>query len=465
MPARQPPGRRRYSVMADLATRIEAQQGRALTPDEIFEITRAREKGLSRLLMAYIGGGLVFMLLPGTFLGVWNLISISDRRASASVPAAWIQAHGHAQIFGWIGSFILGIGFYSIPKLRRAAEPFGLWTGWLCWGLWTAAVSLRWAANVYLWQWRALLPATAAVEVAAFLVFLRAVSGHKAKEGGKEKLEVWIWVVIIASLGFLGDLLVNLGASIAVAAKGAGPAFPPGFDQRFLALSTWGFLVPFVWGFSAKWLPVFLGLREVRGGRLLTAAALNAAGVACALAGWEFGASVLLLAGGAVAVEALRLFEAPQQPPKIKGVHPSFPVFVRVAYVWLLIAAALGIWASSLTYAPGAWGASRHALTVGFLAMMVFSIGQRILPAFSGMRLLFSPRLMLGALGLLAAGCTLRVFCEALAYQGIASWAWPLLPVSAVIELSAVVAFAVNLGMTFIRKPNAVAVSRAAGRW
>lgn len=35
----------------------------------------AREIGLSRLLVAYIGSGIAFMLLPGTFLGVWNLIS------------------------------------------------------------------------------------------------------------------------------------------------------------------------------------------------------------------------------------------------------------------------------------------------------------------------------------------------------------------------------------------------------
>jgi len=451
--------------MADLATRIEVQQGRALTPHEIFEITRAREKALSRLLMAYVSTGLAFMLLPGTFLGVWNLIAITDRHAADSVPPAWIQAHGHAQIFGWIGSFILGIGFYSIPKVRRAARPFGLWTGWLCWMLWTAAVALRWTANVYLWHWRALLPATAAAEVAAFTVFLRAVSGHQAKDAGKDKLDVWVWVVMVASLGFLADLLVNLAESVVVAAKGTGPSFPPGFDQRFLVLSTWGFLVPFVWGFSAKWLPVFLGLREVRGRRLLTAVGLNAAGVVCALLGPVLPASVLLLAASLMAISGLRLFEPPQQPPKIKGVHGSFPVFVRLAYVWLLIAAGLGIWAAMLTDAPGAWGASRHALTVGFLAMMVFSIGQRILPAFSGMRLLFSPRLMLAALVLLALGCTLRVSCEALAYQGFAAWAWALLPVSAVIELSAVLAFAVNLGATFIRQPKVVAAARVAGSW
>src|SRR5512146_403401 len=195
--------------MADLVTRIEVQQGRALTPHEIFEITRAREKALSRLLMAFISAGLAFMLLPGTFLGVWNLVSITSRHAADSVPSAWMQAHGHAQIFGWIGSFILGIGFYSIPKLRRAAQPFVLWMAWLCWALWITAVGLRWAANVYLWHWRVLLPATAGLEVIAYIVFLRAVSGHKARDAGKERLDVWIWVVIIASLGFVGDLLVD----------------------------------------------------------------------------------------------------------------------------------------------------------------------------------------------------------------------------------------------------------------
>lgn len=451
--------------MADLATRIEVQQGRALTPGEIFEITRAREKALSRLLMAYVSAGLAFMLLPGTFLGVWNLISITNRHAADSVPPAWIQAHGHAQIFGWIGSFILGIGFYSIPKLRRAAQPFALWTAWLCWVLWTAAVALRWVANVYQWHWRPLLPASAAAEVLAFVIFLSAVSGHSAKDAGKQKLELWVWVVIIASLGFLADLAVNLAEAIAVSAKGVGPSFPPAFDQRFLVLSTWGFLVPFVWGFSARWLPVFLGLRLVRGKRLLTAVGLNTAGVVCALAGWALFASTLLLAGSFVAIAALRLFEPPQHAPKIKGVHSSFPLFVRLAYVWLVIAASLGIWAASLRDAQGAWGASRHALTVGFLAMMVFCVGQRILPAFSGMRLLFSPRLMFAALALLTLGCTLRVSCEALAYQGFAHWAWSLLPVSAVIELSAVTAFAVNLAATFIRKPKVVAASRVAGSW
>jgi hypothetical protein len=60
----------------------------------------AREQSLPRMLMTYIVTGLVFMLLPGTFLGVWNLIKISSHEAAESISPAWIQAHGHAQLFG-----------------------------------------------------------------------------------------------------------------------------------------------------------------------------------------------------------------------------------------------------------------------------------------------------------------------------------------------------------------------------
>lgn len=440
--------------MSALATRIETNAGRALTPGEIFEITRARETSLSRLLMLYIGTGLVFMLLPGTFLGVWNLIAISSRRAADSVSPAWIQAHGHAQIFGWIGTFILGIGFYSIPKLRRM-KLFALSVVWSAWALWTSGVTLRWVTGVYPWHWQVLLPLSGALELAAFLIFFRTVSGHRPQDSGKgkEKLDAWVWAVIAGSVGLLLTLVINFGASLFLALRGASPELPPDFDQRFLVLQTWGFLVPFVWGFSAKWLPVFLGLRPVRGRVLLLAVAVNSAGVMAAMAGWMRSAAFLLLGGIMVAVWALRFVEPTQQPAKVKGVHSSFPVFVRLAYVWAMVAATLGIWATWVEDSHGIWGASRHALTVGFLATMVFSVGQRVLPAFSGMRLLFSTKLMFLALLTLAAGCLLRVSSEILAYQGFAHWAWSWLPVSALTEMTAVTLFAVNLFATFAQRP------------
>ena len=443
--------------MSTLGTRIEKEAGRPLTPQEIFDITAARETTLSRMLMLYISTGLVFMLLPGTFLGVWNLMAISSRRSADFVSPAWIQAHGHAQIFGWIGTFILGIGFYSIPKLRRM-NPFALGAAWVCWVLWTLGVSLRWLTGVYHWQWRVVLPVSAALEIIAFSIFFYSVSGHRPQDSGKQKLEEWVFVVIAAAAGLLLTLLVNLGVALFLGYRGVSPDLPSQFDQRFLVLETWGFLVPFVWGFSAKWLPVFLGLRPVRGRVLLLAVAVNSAGVLAAMAGWMRLAVLLLLGGIIVAVWALRLLERTQQSAKVKGVHTTFPLFVRLAYLWAIVAAALGIWASLVEGSHGVWGASRHALTVGFLATMVFSVGQRILPAFSGMRLLFSTKLMFLSLLLLGAGCLLRVSSEILAYQGFASWAWSWLPVSAVLEMTAVTIFAINLLVTFMGRPTSQSV-------
>jgi len=109
----------------------------------------------------------------------------------------------------------------------------------------------------------------------------------------------------------------------------------------------------------------------------------------------------------------------------------------------------MSIWAAFADEHGGIWGASRHALTVGFAATMVFTIGPRILPHFAGFYGVFSKRLMFAALLLLQIGCTLRVLSEPLAYEGIASFAWKTLPISGVLELTGVLVFAANIVLTF----------------
>jgi uncharacterized protein involved in response to NO len=253
----------------------------------------------------------------------------------------------------------------------------------------------------------------------------------------------------VAALG------MNLFESVRLALSGSGPAFPPEFDQRLLAVMAWGFMVLFVWGFSTKWLPVFLGLRPTKIPLMLLGTVLNIVGVISAMVRHVRTAAGIWIAASAVATTALGIFRRSARQAKTQGVHRTFPVFVRIAYVWLLVAGGLSIWASLLSEATGIWGASRHALTVGFIAMMVFCIGQRVLPAFAGMKSLWSPSLMFIATSLLAFGCFLRVSCEVLAYQGYAWWAWKVLPISAVMELLAVSVFAANISVSFGQRSSA----------
>jgi hypothetical protein len=413
-----------------------------------------RNQPANRMLRAWIISGLLYMLLPGTFLGVMNLISISSSQGAEQIPSAWIQAHGHAQLFGWIGSFILGIGFYSLP---RTALP-RMTRAWIAWGLWTLGVLLRWETNVYLWHWRIALPVSAAMELGAWAISFSTARRHRSTQSPasaeKERVPAgWMVAVMTGSLLFGATLITNLFATIWCVAKGTGPAFPHVFDQRFLLLAGWGFVALFVWGFSARWLPTFAGLKAPSDGWLRAAVATVVLAIVFAAVGATKFACVLLLDASVFIALALQIFEFAAKPPKPEGVHPSLVVFVRLAYVWLFVAALLGIWASRSDWNGGIWGASRHALTVGFIATMVFCIGPRILPHFAGVKRLYSPTLMFVSLISLTIGCSLRVVSEPLAYEGIARFAWRVLPWSALVELAAVTLFASNIVLTFLFAP------------
>ena len=52
---------------------VLADAGKPPAPD-----AAARELALQKLVTAFISTGLAFLLLPGTFLGVWNLVAISN---------------------------------------------------------------------------------------------------------------------------------------------------------------------------------------------------------------------------------------------------------------------------------------------------------------------------------------------------------------------------------------------------
>jgi uncharacterized protein involved in response to NO len=412
---------------------------------------QVREQQKSLMLRAWILTGLFYMALPGTLLGFSNLMAISAHHGLGAMPAAWMEGHGHAQMFGWIGSFILGIGFHSQPGKGRSVLRLPL----ACFVLWTLGVGLRWFANVYEWHWRALLPLSAGMELVAVLLFLSAARQHKLpgiekRESKKPRVEMWMLTVLAGTAALAGAVVFNFTECSRLALFAASPSFPHALDQRYLVLLGWGYVVPFVWGFSARWLPGFLSIARP-GARLLSLAViLNLLGVIFGVAGLVGVATILLALSAVVIVGALNLLRRPNGPARVQGIHPSFPVFIRAAYGWLVIAGVMSIWAAHADTHGGIWGAARHALTVGFAATMVFCIGPRILPHFTGVRALFSKQLMFLSLALLQAGCTLRVASELLAYEGIFWFAWKTLPVSGMLELSAVLMFACNLALTVL---------------
>ena len=419
----------------------------------------ARERQKSLVLRGWILSGLFFMALPGTLMGFSNLMAISSHHGLGALPPEWIEGHGHAQMFGWIGSFILGIRFYSQPGRGRSVIKVPL----TCLGLWTMGVGLRWFANIYGWHWRLLFPISAGMELIAVVLFVAAAAHHKLpeptqNEHAKPRMELWMVSVLVGTAGLAAGVIFNFVECLTLAVQGTHRSFPHTLDQKYLVLLAWGFVVPVVWGFSARWLPSFLAISRPHVRVFREALILDLLGVLCGVCGWTKVATILLASGAVTIVLALHLAQLPVGQAKILGIHPSFPTFIRLAYAWLVVGGSMSIWAAWADQHGGIWGASRHALTVGFAATMVSAIGPRILPHFAGVHNIFSKRLMFLSLLLLQSGCTLRVLSEPLGYEGLLLFAWKVLPVSGMLELSAVLLFATNLALTFALVPSTLAL-------
>jgi hypothetical protein len=397
----------------------------------------APERRLARLLGAFVISGLFYMMLPGTMLGVWNLVGISSQQELAAVSTAWIQAHGHAQFFGWVGTFIFGISLYTLPKFRGALCR-SIPLGWVIWAMWAGGVGLRWFAGVqsriHPWEFRL----SAGVEFAAAALLIWEVTPAGPKHRKRQAWEAPVFFGLGALCALLGwQLLLTMGPLMS-------PALPATSDRILISVAIWAFALPVVLGYSVKFFPGLLGTAPANGNGLRLAAILFVVGCVGFILEEPLLAAGATVMASTMAIWSLRLFHPQEGKPKTAGVYSRYPDFARLAYVWLLLAAILGFGVPR----PGVLGASRHAFTVGFLATLIFAIGPRILPSFLNSKELRSPRLMGGSLILITAGCAVRVISEPLAYSGIVSVAWKTLPASAFAELTAVILFGFNLAMS-----------------
>jgi hypothetical protein len=290
------------------------------------------------------------------------------------------------------------------------------------------------------------------MELVAFWLFGRSLRQRRTRESSKPK-EHWLKAVIASTFVFLVVLVINLIILIRLAQTGDSPALSHLLDQQMALLALWGIIVPTIFAFNARWLSLFAGFRHPNWTSFFAAYVFILMALLALFVQWSSVSAAAFLFAALLAVDALHVWEPAVQPAKLLHVHRSFPLFLRMAYIWLVISSILHMLAVPYDRSGGIWGASRHALTVGFIAGMVFAIGQRVLPAFCGMRVLWSTRLMFWSLLLLNLGCTLRVTFEALAYENYWDAAWKVLPFSALIELAAVILFALNLVVTLLLPP------------
>jgi len=110
----------------------------------------------------YFLAGIAVVLSAGASWGAWLLWTIGLNGSFRAVSVHAINAHGEAQVFGWVGLFIMGFAYQAFPRIwqttlvapRLAVVAFGLMAG----GCWFARpVSRRQRPGHWLhrWRWRA----------------------------------------------------------------------------------------------------------------------------------------------------------------------------------------------------------------------------------------------------------------------------------------------------------------------
>jgi uncharacterized protein involved in response to NO len=410
---------------------------------------------------------------------------------------AAVQSHGHAQLFGWMGLFIIGMGLYFLPKLRGAKlrrtdhAPWGIsliTTGIVLHSLaqpvlgfvapfsgWLIPLRLVWLAS-------SMLELGGLFFLARMLITTELRGGRLSRESPAYSVRPFLAIAAFSSvLAFASNFLGTLAA---VARQEATMA--PEWDSLTIQLMLYGFAIPTVFVFSVRNLPLFLRLgmppREplvylafAYGLGLVFRIAPNMAAILGFDPTWPIRAGDLGVLIQSIVIlvfvwliDLIRrrppwtLSRAPNTRPDLEylrkptrsqypdaGEYGRFELLLYSAYAWLAISALLGIMRTfdSLIAAGDLipLDAERHSLTVGFVTLMIFGMAARMLPGFSGKRRVASPHLVTATFVLGNIAALLRTVPL---FLGTNTWSLALLGSSGAVGWIAVASLAINLNRT-----------------
>ena len=179
--------------------------------------------------------------------------------------AALAQAHGHLQLYGWAGLFVLGVAFHFLPRLRGTPLVFPQFLPWLL-GLLVSGMLLRALSQPLLaatgaGMYRLLLIGSGVLECGALLGAVALLAMTVRSGPNLRTRPAFLAVVPFFALAFGGLAIascVNLVNMLLAATTGG---LVPGItDDLNVMLGLFGFLIPTALALSAQALPMYAGL-------------------------------------------------------------------------------------------------------------------------------------------------------------------------------------------------------------
>ena len=399
-----------------------------------------------QLYKRFIAAALLVALTVGFTLGAINLTRIAAARSYSDISGVLKQIHGHAQIFGWVGLFIMGVAFHAVPRFKMVALP-SLRAANACLALMVAGIVVRTFAQPFAWRWPLLASGIMELLSVGIFVWLVAMIARQSKQG-REHYEKFI----AASVGWFAVLAVWNMIAVAQMFARRSTGIPPMLDAWMIHVGLFGFISNMIFAFTRRVLPHFLGLRETKVRAADAAFWLWNTSILCRYpVAWQrdaldLTASWLELVSALLFVWAVGIFAKRRVKVRIAGVDNTFAWFIYLGFAWLVLDVIQPFHADL----PRLTASARHGMAVGFIVSIIMGVAYRILPIFNGVNL-HSPRVMRVSFWLHAVGTSLIL---AMAYSArreqpcMFDWA----AASGWCVAAAVALFAWNLWMTLRTK-------------
>jgi hypothetical protein len=415
----------------------------------------------------FFKAGIVMVLTLGAVWGAYLLLKIGLTGSFTGAGIHEINAHGHAQVFGWVGLFVMGFAYQAFPRFKHTTLAFprlaAISLVAMLLGIVGRSISQPLVASIpQLWL---LAAASSALEVVAIVIFAVLVVTTWRRSG--KGLAFYDYYVLCALFWFV---IQGVYESVYLTAT----LFASG-DELSHLVATWqaplrdvqihGFALLIILGVSQRIFHHFYALPQPSVRRsMLMLPLLNLAVVGEAIglvlmrtAGRSWAglwyASVILLAACVLALLIdWRIFSPAQDKDRSLK-------FLRAAYIWLFISLAMLVllplyqFGALRAFSPDSqaaisgfshayYGATRHAITVGFVSMMIVGVAAKVVPNLNGISSQALSSLW-GPFVLLNAGCALRVVGQTL--TDFTATAFPFAGVSGLLEVTALAMWGTHL--------------------
>lgn len=349
--------------------------------------------------------GIATVLTLGCTWGAINLLTIGLQQSFTAANYSWVLAHAHAMVFGFVGFFIMGFAYHFFPGFKHSP----LWKPRFAFAalpLMIVGIMLQTVAHLLSPPSLLLEIMAATIQFISVVIFTTAITMTARQANKPEVYDRFVY----AALGWF--LLAAVANPIIFKLF----ELPGSREQLLFNLATFnipyrdvqllGIAVVMILGVSLRFLPHAYALREPsRGWQSFLFWGVNGsilAGIVLFIVGMATGnywllplhwlTSIVLLVIAIGTPRQYRLFGAVPENERDRGLK-----FIRAAYVWFIIATAMLVFTPiynlaiymPLTgrYVPFShafFGAYRHALTVGFIMMMIVGVSSKVVPTLSG---------------------------------------------------------------------------------